>query len=150
MNSKVNDIEKEEGIPTGIPLRFGAFAYDILLIASIWMITLWGLIFINDGQAIYGPKIQVLLVAETVFFYVYCWLTNGQTLGMKVWRIKLVSQNGRPPSLKQLFIRAMAAPISLAFFGLGFLWFYIGKNKQTWHDRWSHTFIVKISKKETA
>ena len=137
------------GTPTGIPRRVGAFFYDLLLIMSLWMVTLWVWILINDGEAIYGSFVQLVLIMEFIAFYVYCWTRTGQTLGMRAWKIKIVNGEGKNPNLKQSIIRLTAIPVSWAFFGLGFFWFYFSKTQQTWHDRFSNTFTVKLSEEET-
>ena len=137
---------KEQGVPTGLPLRMGAFLYDALLIVSIWMITLWIWILVNQGEAIYGWAVQMVLLAEVFMFYGYCWRNTGQTLGMRAWHIQLVDEKGGPPSLKQISVRLVTIPFSLSIAGLGFIWFYIGDRRQTWHDRLSQTFVVKLSK----
>ena len=54
------------GTPTGIPRRLGAFFYDLLLVMSLWMVTLWAWILINDGEAIYGTFVQLVLMMELI------------------------------------------------------------------------------------
>ena len=143
----VEKSRKPRGEPTGIPLRFGAFVYDFLLIISIWMMTLWILIWVNDGEAIYGYSVQAILLLEVLIFYAYCWHRTGQTLGMKAWKIKLVNEDGNLPDLRQISIRLLITPVSILALGLGFLWFYFGNKQQTWHDRASETLVVKLSTK---
>ena len=138
-------LEKEQGVPTGLPLRLGAFLYDGLLIISIWMITLWIWILANQGEAIYGWTVQIVLLAEVFIFYGYCWRNTGQTLGMRAWLNQLVAQKVDRPRLRHISIRLVTIPLSLSLAGLGFIWFYIGDRKQTWHDRLSQTFVVKLS-----
>ena len=136
------------GAPTGIPRRLGAFIYDLLLILSLWMMTLWIWILINDGEAIYGLFVQVVLLIEVIAFYVYCWIRTGQTLGMRAWKIKIVDVDGENPTLKQSIVRLAFIPVSWSVFGLGFFWFYFSETQQTWHDRLSNTFTVKLSREE--
>ena len=144
--TKSQQPEKEQGVPTGLLLRLGAFVYDLLLIISVWMITLWIWILANQGEAIYGGAVQIVLIAEVFIFYGYCWRNTGQTLGMRAWRIKLVDEKGDRPSLKQIVIRLISIPLSLSVIGIGFLWFYVGDRRQTWHDQISQTLVVKLVK----
>ena len=137
------------GTPTGIPRRLGAFFYDLLLIMSLWMVTLWAWILINDGEAIYGSLVQLVLMMEFIAFYIYCWTRTGQTLGMRAWKIKIVDVDGENPTLKQSIVRLIVLPVSWSVFGLGFFWFYFSKTQQTWHDRFSRTFTVKLSEEKT-
>ena len=134
------------GYPTGIGRRFGAAVYDVLLVVAIWMGTLLVGVLINSGEAITGWWVQLLLLFEWAFFYLYFWSRDGQTLGMTAWRVKLVNSEGKAPSLQQLLIRLAVAPLSIACAGIGYLWFYVGSRKQTWHDQASDTFVVHIPK----
>ena len=129
-----------------MPRRLGALLYDLLLIIAIWMGTLFIWVLASGGEAVTGVAVQLLLAAEWMAFYLFFWRRQGQTLGMAAWRITLVGEDGHPPALKQCLIRAVAAPLSLVCFGLGYLWFYIGNTQQTWHDRLSHTMVVHIPK----
>ncbi len=134
------------GYPTGIARRFGALLYDLLLVIAIWMGTLFVWVSVSGGEAVQGVLVQLVLVAEWLAFYRFFWRRQGQTLGMAAWRIFVVDEAGLPPAFKQCLIRALAAPVSMACFGLGYLWFYVGDKQQTWHDRLSHTMVVHFPK----
>ena len=112
------------------------------------MVTLWVWILINDGEAIYGLFVQLVLLIEVIAFYVYCWIRTGQTLGMRAWKIKIVGVDGESPTLKQSIVRLIVIPVSWSVFGLGFVWFYYSATQQTWHDKLSFTFTVKLSEGE--
>lgn len=135
------------GYPTGIARRLGALLYDILLVIAIWMGTLFVWVTASGGEAVQGVAVQLVLALEWLGFYMFFWRRQGQTLGMAAWRIWLVDEAGYPPSLKQCLLRGLTAPISMACFGLGYLWFYVGDKQQTWHDRLSRTMVVHIPKK---
>jgi uncharacterized RDD family membrane protein YckC len=130
--------------PAGIARRLGALLYDGLLIIAIWMGTLFLWVLINDGEAVSGPLVQLILLAELAGFYLYFWSRQGQTLGMTAWRIKLVDSSGNPPEKRQLLLRLVTAPLSFLSCGIGYLWFYVGAHRQTWHDRFSDTMVVHI------
>jgi uncharacterized RDD family membrane protein YckC len=125
----------------------GALLYDMLLITiGMWGSTLFLWVIANNGEAVTGWPVQIMLIGEMMVFYLFFWSRDGQTLGMTAWRIKLVDISGHPPTLRQLLIRLCTAPLSMAAAGLGYLWLYIGEAKRTWHDRISHTMVVYIPK----
>lgn len=134
--------------PAGIARRFGALLYDALLIIALWMMTALVVnLLLNDGQAATGLGLGALLLAEVVGFYSYFWHNSGQTIGMRAWRLKLVNSNGQPPSNVALLKRMSIAPLSLLCAGLGYLWYLVGTRQQTWHDRFSDTYVVLLPKK---
>ena len=122
----------------------GALLYDALLLIAIWMATLFPWVIANSGEAVVGLLVQSVLLLELIGFYLFFWSRQGQTLGMKAWRIRLVDTTGHPPAFKQLLIRLATAPLSVLSCGLGYLWFYMGDRRQTWHDRLSGTMVVHL------
>jgi uncharacterized RDD family membrane protein YckC len=108
--------------------------------------TLFVWVLFNNGEAVTGWLVQIVLLLELLAFYYYFWSKDGQTLGMTAWRIKLVDTHGQPPSPRQIGLRMLAFPLSIISLGVGYLWFYVGARKQTWHDRLSDTMVVYIPK----
>jgi uncharacterized RDD family membrane protein YckC len=75
------------------------------------------------------------------------WRRGGQTLGMRPWRLKVVSQDGLPPRWSALWLRYTVAMVSVLMGGLGFWWAWIDRERLTWHDRASHTRMVRLPEK---
>ena len=40
-------------------------------------------------------------------------------------------------------IRAIGYNVSAMLFGLGFLWAFFDRNKQSWHDKMARTYVVR-------
>ena len=102
----------------------------------------------TGGEAVTGWWTQAVIPLVTFSYYAFCWLRGGQTLGMLAWRLKLVNTEGGPVTLTQCLKRAIVAPFSLALAGIGYLWFYVGTQQQTWHDRASQTYVVRLPKQQ--
>ena len=133
--------------PAGLGRRLGAMLYDSLLILALFFLT--GFIWVPlSGDVVTGPAFQLTLLGEIIAFFGYCWHKQGETLGMRAWKIRVVDENGELPSWKQIFLRLLIAPLSLACFAVGYAWLYLGERKQTWHDRASATFVVHIPDRE--
>lgn len=79
-------------------------------------------------------------------YYFVCWRKQGQTLGMKAWRLKLQQTDGSVASSEQCFKRSIAACFSLAFFGIGYLICLIPSKKFCFHDWLSNTQVVVLEK----
>ncbi|VUD68992.1 hypothetical protein TDB9533_04355 [Thalassocella blandensis] len=95
-----------------------------------------------------GPWFLIGWVLTIVIFYWFFWHRAGQTVGMKTWRIKLISQKHAATHVGvthlQCFIRILTGPFSLVFFGIGYMWQWIDKEKLTLHDRLSNTRVVQL------
>jgi uncharacterized RDD family membrane protein YckC len=78
-----------------------------------------------------------LWVAISFFYFGHYWTKCGQTLGMKVWKIKAVTDNGGLMSWGNAFKRYV-----FALLGLGFLWMIIDKENLPLQDRLSMTKLI--------
>jgi len=102
---------------------------------------------ITEEHSLYMANQIIILLslfATSVGFYVWFWTHGGQTLGMKTWRIKLISDNAQGISRGQAIKRYFTALFSWAFFGAGFLWSLIDIKKRTWHDIFSASHLEQI------
>ena len=122
--------------------RLAAIGYDsILLIAVLFAATAILLPF-NSGEALSNWQIifyRIYLLVISFLFYGWFWTHGGQTLGLRAWKIKILTLNHKPISWKHALIRFFCAIVSWAAFGLGFLWILINRNKLAWHDSLSQS-----------
>ena len=117
--------------------------YDSLLIIAILFAATAILLPFNQGEAITGPFFSLYLLLIVFIFYSWFWNKAGQTLGMKVWKIRIINEYGFNPSWPVSFLRLGFAILSMACFGLGYWWRLF--TPYTWHDRLSQTRIVDTS-----
>lgn len=128
--------------------RLAAAGYDaILLIAIYFVVALIGVI-LNGGEAVNGFILFCILVFISWCFFVKFWCYPGQTLGMQVWKIKVVNLNGKNLNWRQATIRMLIAIVSWAVCGLGFFWSLFNKEGRTWHDQVSQSKLVFIDHKK--
>lgn len=84
----------------------------------------------------------------TTVYYLVCWLKfDGATIGKKLAGIKIIKTNGSSLTLGTSILRIIGYWISLAIFGLGYLWVLWDKNKQGWHDKMAKTYVVNTGAK---
>ncbi len=161
-----NQVSPETDLPetpasAGLLRRFAAMVYDSLLLMALALAygalaTLINVLIQGappQGEKItwngWQPLVFVGLVTVLVSFYCYFWRRSGQTLGMRAWRLKLVSEDLTVPTLIQCLVRALLAPFSLALLGLGYFWALLNVERQTLHGRLSHTRVIRLPKKAT-
>jgi len=138
----------------GVLRRFAAMFYDSLLVIAILMVVTAALLPLTGGEAItvdrYGAlayAYRLLLVAVIILFFGLFWTRRGQTLGMAVWRIKIVREDGGLPAWADVLKRLAGATVSLLAFGFGYFWIWIDRDRLAWHDRWSGTRAVVLPKR---
>ena len=147
--------------PVSLFKRLLAIIYDLVLLTAICfsvavIVSIFTTFTMNNGNAITEEHpfyiMNQIIMLSTIFitgflFYVWFWTHGGQTLGMKTWMLRLVSENEQKISRKQAAIRALAAVLSWCVFGLGFLWCFVDSRKRTWHDILSSSYLVQLEKK---
>ncbi|MDX1593793.1 MAG: RDD family protein [Gammaproteobacteria bacterium] len=128
----------------GLPRRLAAIFYDSMALFAIFFFTTWLVIALAGGALPPGhPLLRSTLFALGCLFFAGFWSYGGQTLGMKSWRIRLVSDTGGPVHLGTALLRCMLALFSWACLGAGFWTALFDRERLTWHDRLSGTRLVR-------
>jgi uncharacterized RDD family membrane protein YckC len=124
-----------------------ASVYDWLLVIGLMMLLSVPVVALLDDAIQPGNNLYRLglAVVATVFFSCF-WTYGGQTLGMKAWRLRLITTDGSPVSLRQALVRFFGACVSALPAGLGFWWLLWDPQQLSWHDRWSGTTIAVLPK----
>ncbi len=131
----------------GFIKRICALTYDSLVVIGIILSLTFALVWLNSGPGESGSLISYIQLSIIIFsgplFYSYFWIKNqGQTLGMQVWKIKLVTAENKNITLKDSIRRCF---FSIILFP-GYLWILVSKDKLSWADILSNTKIVKFEK----
>lgn len=130
--------------PASLVRQLAAMIYDSLLIFAILFVVVSISIAFNQGEAIKNQLfIYISLFLVVLVFYGWFWSKSGQTLGMRVWKIRIVSEFGGNPSWSISFLRIVFAIFSIACLGMGYWWRLF--KPYTWHDRLSQTSIIDVS-----
>ena len=137
--------------------RLLSLFYDLWPVAALWMLVAVPFVALDafiagDVRHNIAPgsllsQLQFLCsLAVTGGYATLSWRRGGQTLGMRPWRLKLVTADGGTAGWKALWLRYLVGLLSLAAGGLGFWWAWIDRDRRTWHDRASGTHLVRLPK----
>ena len=135
--------------------RLAALIYDLFLLFAIAMgygalLLALKMVITGSEDSQFALPVQLLASAGLLWalasYYHICWRKQGQTLGMKAWRIRAQQADGSLLSWKQCWIRSLLAPLSLAAGGLGYLYCLIPPRHACVHDIFSHSEVVLIPK----
>lgn len=132
-------------MPVSIWRRIASIIYDALLVLAILIVMSIPFFSFNvEENNLLKITMQVYFYFIIQYFFVWFWVNNEGTLGMKTWKIKIVCDNGEKISYKKAIIRFNIAIISILFFGLGFLISFFRKDKKCLHDIISKTSLSKL------
>jgi uncharacterized RDD family membrane protein YckC len=96
-------------------------------------------VYEGDIEVAFGPE---TVIAVAYFLYSWSAYGKGQTLGMRTLNIKVTRTDGSDLDLIGAFIRTMALGVSIACFLIGVIWAALDSQKQGWHDKIAHTYVV--------
>jgi uncharacterized RDD family membrane protein YckC len=120
---------------------FAAFL-DIGLIYSIFFLHIAIFSVINGIQPA-EPHIFFGTISFTYCYYGYAWTNRyGQTIGKRLMAIKIVKKNGKQMKLFDAVLRFWGIILGVLTFYVGFIWVFVDKNNQSWHDKIAGTLVV--------
>jgi len=151
--------------------RFLAALYDsFLVLATLFIATALTLPF-TKGEVAADKHIYMSLYLLLVIyiFYAWFWMHGGQTLGMRVWKQKLITTDGQALNWTQSFIRFVTGlpawlllvigvilwikpDIATSLTPLpgwsltlaGVIWLVLDTRKDNWRDKLSGTQIIVV------
>jgi uncharacterized RDD family membrane protein YckC len=139
--------------------RIVAMVYDWLAVIALMMLATvvalitinilssYGLVTIPSGMepSSYLNQswwFQIVLLLVVWLFYGWFWYDGGQTLGMRAWRLMLISADESPLTLKRTMLRAL-----YSILGVGNLLVLLQPSKKlSLQDRLTATQVVVLSK----
>jgi uncharacterized RDD family membrane protein YckC len=147
LSSKINKQQKPGHDILSAPSfwrRLAAQTYDFLLLIALLFLATALLLPFTAGMAVTDQHTliyRIYLVVVSFFFYGWFWTHGGQTLGLRAWKLTVLTQDKKTLNWTQALVRFVTASVSLGFFGLGYLWILIDKDRRGWHDHLSKTTV---------
>ncbi len=136
--------------PASLLRRLGAILYDALILFSIIFLgAQWFPLIPETMQAHWLVMFskQLYILGLCFLFFGWFWTHSGQTIGMRAWRLRVVTEDGQTITWAQALMRFISAALSWVAIGLGYLWSVFEVEKRTWHDMASNTRLVILPKK---
>lgn len=142
----------------GFVSRLFAFVIDVLILVLAMTLITWLVTVVNSlirVDAVLGNWIGagavdvasvILATLLTVGVYVgyplFFWTLTGQTPGMTLMGLRVVTTDGHYLSLWRAILRLMGYFVSVSVLFLGFLWILVDDRRQGWHDKIAGTCVV--------
>ncbi|HHB11677.1 MAG TPA: RDD family protein [Chromatiales bacterium] len=153
--------------PVSLGRRLLALIYDALLAFAVLFLAAAVVVVptaVEPGSAAY-PVFLAYLYTVLFFYLGWHWIHRGATLGMRTWGLRLVADDGRPPTWGAAMKRYLAAWAAFAPAGMAvhrmlhgdllwglLLWIplladyamaLVDPAGRAWHDRISGTRLVR-------
>ncbi|MCB0821588.1 MAG: RDD family protein [Bacteroidales bacterium] len=129
----------------GVGERFLAYLVDYILLAALAVLISYSYQWSNINN-------YIIWVIYGIIFFFYHFFTevfmNGQSIGKKLVRIRVINQTGEPASLWQYFLRALLRPID-SILGLGLVVMIVSKKGQRIGDITAGTMVIRIQETVT-
>ena len=93
------------------------------------------------GDSLVTAFLKTLGIIISFFYLVYYWTKRGQTPGMRVWKVKAITSDGKNPDTLQAILRYI-----FAFFGLGLVWMLFNKDHLALQDISSKTRLIRVAR----
>jgi uncharacterized RDD family membrane protein YckC len=138
------------GYYAGFVSRLFAFVLDVIIIVVgitliTWLLTFLDLVF-NLGNVGVDALVPIATTVLTFVVYVgyplFFWTFIGQTPGMTLMGIRVVTTDGHYVSLGRSIRRLIGFVIAAIPFFLGFFWVLIDDRRRGWHDKIAGTCVV--------
>ena len=113
----------------GFGPRFVAYLIDVILLGIVGALL---------------SKVTGISVIIGIIYFVYFWSQqNGQTLGNKAMKIRVVREDGKTLDVATGVVRYIGLIISAIPLFLGLFWILWDPKKQGWHDKIAKTIVVR-------
>ena len=126
--------------------RLLALVYDFFPVLGLWFAVAAAFTLLHRDAVIGGwlgfAEFAALWLV-TGLYAVLSWRRGGATLGMRPWRLRVVSADGGSAEFSALWKRYAMGTLSLLLAGAGFWWALFDRDKLTWHDRASGTRMLR-------
>jgi uncharacterized RDD family membrane protein YckC len=133
--------------------RLVSFILDHLIVLGISIVILAAFLIVAGIFSAIGVDFLAAtsLIAAIVGFFVvyfiyfpYFWTKNGQTLGMRPFKLRVVmDKDGGKVTIGPAILRLIGYWIDQIIFYLGYIWVLIDNRRRGWHDLIAGTVVIQ-------
>ena len=120
----------------GFWIRFAAYLVDVFFVGAVSYLPL---VLFNIRW------LTALGFALTIAYYLYFWSAagGGQTLGMRIFGLRVVKTDGGELGLGGAALRYVGFILASIPALLGLIWVAFDREKQGWHDKIAKTYVIR-------
>ena len=133
----------------GAVSRAAAAVIDWLIIGALYTLGVAGFSFLLEmftSASVSSDRSTPLGIAAFAiwaFLYVFVSLAiSGRTIGKGLAGLRVVRADGTAPGVRAMFVRTLAFPLSVLFFGIGLLMIVVQREHRSLHDLIAKSCVV--------
>jgi uncharacterized RDD family membrane protein YckC len=135
---------------SGLATRMIAFVVDVLVIQAVsWMVGGIAAVIVSLLNPSEDTQTALLAIGAVVAllwaagYFVFFWVTTGQTPGNRVMEIRVQDAvSSRPLPFARAVLRLAGAVLSALLLFLGYLMILVDSRRRAFHDRLVHSVVV--------
>ncbi|MEN8041346.1 MAG: RDD family protein [Actinomycetota bacterium] len=148
--SKSDDFHILQGRTAGFVTRLFAYLADLAVLAGVLAVGGWLAVLVDDmvHRMSLEPRmsvstVYVLMIPSIIaLYFVMFWALTGRTIGKWFMGLKVIGEDGRPPTIGRSLLRLLGYALSTVGFWMGFAWVIVDEERQGWHDHIAKTWVV--------
>lgn len=118
----------------------------MIFIGAIFLFTLLtAAIGFQTASLFFGIAVLLTFAIAWSYFILFEWLGNGQTIGKRIFGLRVIADDGAPASFTAVLVRNLLRVIDFlpAFYGIGLLAIVVSSRSQRLGDLAAGTFVVR-------
>jgi serine/threonine-protein kinase len=125
----------------------GLILLVIQFLLSVVVTLLFGLLV--DSFASAAAIAYLVGIGLYVWYHTHFYVRSGQTPGKKLVGIKVIATDGSLLTGRKAFVRVLVYWLDVVLFYLllgfaGFMWMFLDRNRQTWHDKAAGSYVIRV------
>ena len=118
----------------------------MIFIGAIFLFTLLtAAIGFQTASLFFGIAVLLTFAITWSYFILFEWLGNGQTIGKRIFGLRVIADDGAPASFTAVLVRNLIRVIDFlpGFYGIGLLAIVVSSRSQRLGDLAAGTFVVR-------
>lgn len=130
----------------GFAALFDFLIATLIFIGAFFVFTTVAAAFGREALTPYfGVAVLLTFTVTWAYFVLYEWLGNGQTLGKRIFGLRVIADDGAPATFTAVLVRNLLRVIDFlpGFYGIGLLAIVISPKSQRLGDLAAGTYVVR-------
>ena len=121
------------------------FDFVIATVLTMGWVTAWSIVVEATGGVVIGIVLFTAVLFGWAYFILLEWLWNGQTLGKRLFGLRVINEDGSPARFFAVFVRNLVRVVDFlpGLYGLGLVSIVLSSRSQRLGDLAAGTFVVR-------